>query len=281
MSDFEKIRKIILHYENLAREEYGGDFVSIANKNFSDLQLKYYSKEDNPDYSPNIKKFCYLYKYVVPHGYFIYSTFKRLRREIKPAIFSRNPTRIACIGGGPGTEILGLCRYLRECEADYAGHKIELIVFDRELSWRESCDMILDSVGNDLNIVLKFVQFDATISASYEAIDFSKFHFVTSNFFMSEIRKAKIVGATGKFWKFLFKSMGSGKVFVAIDFADADGSGWAHLKGILPKNHVSVIADPALTMSCPDSKTCILELKAELDHRPKKNAQNYVMAVIT
>jgi hypothetical protein len=37
------------------------------------LQQKYYSTLENPDYGKDIKKFCYLYKYSVAHGYYIYS----------------------------------------------------------------------------------------------------------------------------------------------------------------------------------------------------------------
>ena len=90
MSDFERIRPAISHFEQMARADHGENFCGEATTHFSDMKRKYYSSVENPDYAANIKKFCYLYKYAVAHGYYIYSTLKRLRPKIKPSIFSRN-----------------------------------------------------------------------------------------------------------------------------------------------------------------------------------------------
>lgn len=281
MSDFERIRPAISYFEQLARAEHGQDFCKEATSQFSDMQQKYYSSIENPDYSSNIKKFCYLYKYPVPHGYYIYATLKRLSRKIKPSIFSRNPTRIACIGGGPGTEIIGLCRYFREVESANLGNHVEITVFDKEPSWKDACQRVLGCMASDLKISLKFEQFDATMPETYAKIDLSGFHLVMANFFTSEIRKAKIVTAAKPFWKYAFESMGAGKIFLAVDFADTNGSGWRYVEGIIPSSATVVLSDENLGMSCPDSKACILALETELNHRPKKNAQNLVKAVIT
>ena len=281
MSDFERIRPAISHFEQLARTEHGQNFLNEATAQFIDMQRKYYSSVENPDYSANIKKFCYLYKYSVPHGYYIYTTLKRLSPKIKPSIFSRNPTRIACIGGGPGTEIIGLCRYFREVESVNLANYVEVTVYDKEPSWKDACARVLDCMAVDIKISLKFVEFDATAPETYSEIDLSGFHLVMANFFTSEIRKAKIITAAKPFWKHVFGSMGAGKIFLAVDFADNDGAGWKYVEGIIPSNATDVLSDKNLGMSCPDSKVSILALETELDHRPKKNAQNFVKAVIT
>ena len=155
MSDYARILPAISYYERLARAEHGAAFVAIVGRHFADMQAKYYSAIENPDYSTNTQKFCYLYKYAVSHGYYIYSTLRRLRPKIKPSIFSRNPTRIACIGGGPATEIIGLAKYLREVESENVGNPIEITVFDREPSWNDACQRILACVGSGLNITLR------------------------------------------------------------------------------------------------------------------------------
>lgn len=281
MSDFQRIRPAIRHYEQLARNACGGDFVAQAKVQFGDMQAKYYSSVENPDYSSNLKKFCYLYKYSVPHGYYIYSALKWMRPKIKPSIFSRNPTRIACVGGGPGTEIIGLCRYFREVEAENLGNRVEVTIFDKEPTWEAACRQVLQCVAPGIEIDLKFVAFDATDPATYAALDFSRFHLVMANFFASEIRKAKIVGASKAFWQHMFASMGAGKIFLAVDFADAKGTGWQYIGGIIPSGATTVLSHKTVDMKCPDSKASILTLEAELDHRPKKNAQNFVKAVIT
>lgn len=281
MSDYQRITPVISHYEGLARALHGEEFVAVATSHFDDLQQKYYSAVENPDYGSVVKKFCYLYKYSVAHGYFIYVALKALRPKIKPSIFSRNPTRIACVGGGPGTEIIGLCRYFREIEAENIGNQVEVTIFDKEPSWEEACRRVLACVAPGIDIKLTFVPFDATEPATYQNINFSGFHLVMANFFASEIRKAKIVGASKAFWKYLFDSMGAGKIFLAVDFADNQGAGWRYIDNIVPSSANSVISHSEHGMSCPDSKASILALEAELDHRPKKNAKNFVKAVIT
>jgi hypothetical protein len=281
MSDFQRIFPVISHYEQLAREAHSANFVLEATKQFSDMQRNYYSAVDNPDYGSNIKKFCYLYKYSVAHGYYIYSALKSLRPKIRPSIFSRNPTRIACVGGGPGTEIIGLFRYFREIEKENLGNKVEVTIFDKEPSWEEACHRVLACVSPGIDIELKFTAFDATDPATYSDIDFSGFALVMANFFASEIRKAKIVGASKAFWQQMFGSMGAGKIFLAVDFADAQGTGWHYIHSIIPADATSVLSHESVSLSCPDSKASILALEAELDHRPKKNAQNFVKAVIT
>lgn len=281
MSDYGRIRPVISHYEGLARATHGDGFVTVANSHFSDLQQKYYSSVENPDYGDVTKKFCYLYKYSVAHGYFIYVALKALRPKIRPSIFARNPTRIACVGGGPGTEIIGLCRYFREIEAENLGHRVEVTIFDKEATWEEACRRVLDCVSPGIDVKLTFVTFDATDPATYQNISFSGFHLVMANFFASEIRKAKIVGASRLFWKHVFESMGAGKIFLAVDFADNQGAGWRYIESIIPASANAMISQSEHGMSCPDSKASILALEAELDHRPKKNATNLLKAVIT
>lgn len=281
MSDFGRIESVIRHYEQLARKAHGSDFVKVATANFSEMQGKYFSATDNPDYLSDVRKFCYLYKYTVAHGYYIYSSLRRLRPKIKPSIFSRNPTRIACIGGGPGTEIVGLCRYLREVEAENVKNPIEITVFDKEPSWQDACEQVLACVSSGLNVTMKFVQFDATDKATYKNIDFAGFHLVMANFFASEIRKAGIAQTSKAFWTYMFRSMGAGKIFLVLDFADNAGTGWQYIEGIIPPGATEVLSQSEVGMSCPDPKHCILDLEAELDHRPKKNATNFEKAVIT
>ena len=80
---------------------------------------------------------------------------------------------------------------------------------------------------------------------------------MTANFFASEIRKAKIVQASKGFWTYLFKSMGAGKIFIAIDFADAQGVAWRYIDSVIPATATTVIGDEGVGMSCPDSKFAI------------------------
>jgi hypothetical protein len=179
------------------------------------------------------------------------------------------------------TCVKGINGYFREVEAENVENPVEITIFDKEPSWEDACRRVLECVSPDLNLTLKFVQFDATDEETYAEIDFSGFHLIMANFFASEIRKAKIVGASKAFWQHMFNSMGAGKIFLAVDFADNPGAGWRYIESIIPSSANAVLSDPSIAMACPDSKATIIALEAELDHRPKKNASNFVKAIIT
>lgn len=281
MSCYEKIEPAIRVYEAAIREKHGDEFVKKSLLQFSEFQKKYYSKLENPDYSGNIKKFCYLYKYSVAHGYFLYRALLKIDRKVKPRLFERNITKVACIGGGPGSEIIGISRFLNEKGGFHLKNKVEITIFDREPSWENSCKLIYNCVSKDINVVFKFKQFDATDHKTYSKIDFSHFSHVFCCFFSSEIRKASIENKAKPFWKYLFDSLGPSRVFIAIDFRDNAGQGIRYLNSVIPSKRTILIEDDFFDESCPDSKACIIDLEHELNHRPKKKGQNFLKSFIT
>lgn len=279
MSDYANLRPAISHYEAKCRNKFGQGFVGAANAHFTELQNKYYSKSDNPDYSSKLNKFCYLFKYSVAHGYYVFHSLKRARVTIGKELFSSSGMRIACIGGGPGSEIIGVLRYIREIEPQNRSIPIEIVVFDKEPTWEKVCTRVLECMPSASNVSVKFVEMDATNPSSYAPIDFSVFGIVISSFFMSETRKLRIATAARPFWKAMLGTMQKGAWLVALDFADNDGLNWNYLSSVIGsagRPFVDIISDSAVGMSCPDSKAAILALETELDHRPKKNATNLV-----
>ena len=114
MSYYQTVEPIIRRYEAHARNKFGKKFASLVNAEFSDLNKNYFSPVNNPDYGASLKKFAYLYKYSVAHGFFIFSALCTIKHS-KLGWFSGTKTlRIACIGGGPGSEIMGIVRYLKK-----------------------------------------------------------------------------------------------------------------------------------------------------------------------
>jgi len=90
-------------------------------------------KDKAIDYSLPATRLAYIYKYVTCHSNLVYT---RIPRSSKLAdLFNGGTVRVACLGGGPGSDFLGILKYCMEC-----GKKPDLKcqLFDREIAWGES-----------------------------------------------------------------------------------------------------------------------------------------------
>src|SRR5579859_7530708 len=60
------------------------------------------------DYSNPVKRFAYIYKYTVAHADYIMQLI-RSEKELRTLI-GRSSTEVACLGGGPGSDLLGILK---------------------------------------------------------------------------------------------------------------------------------------------------------------------------
>jgi hypothetical protein len=276
MSYYQTVEPIIRRYETLARNKFGRKFATLVNEQFVDLNKNYYSPVNNPNYGTSLKKFAYLYKYSVAHGHFIFSALCSVKHVRLGWFSGTNMLKIACIGGGPGSEIMGIVRYLKKRQLDTADRKIVITIYDKEPTWKGLCIALLGVIDHDCQIDLKFIEMDATDKESYFDQDYSKYDLIISSFFMSETKKLGIAAKSKTYWRYVFGSMKKGAAIVLLDYADNDGKNWAYAEGLVAEfDHFEVLSnEPSVAMSCPDDKACLLDLETELDHRPKKNGTN-------
>jgi Putative SAM-dependent methyltransferase len=278
VSYYQTVEPIIRRYEALARNKFGKKFATLVNEQFTDLNKNYFSSVDNPNYGTSLKKFAYLYKYSVAHGYFIFAALCTVKHAKLHWFSESNILRIACIGGGPGSEIMGIVRYLKRRTLDAAGKRIVITIYDKEPTWKGLCNALLGEIDHDCQIDLKFVAMDATAKESYAGQDYSNFDLIISSFFMSETKKLGIAAKSKAYFRHVFGSMKNGSAIVLLDYADKDGKNWAYAEGLVAEfDHFEALSsEPSVAMSCPDDKACLLDLESELDHRPKKNGTNFL-----
>lgn len=278
MSYYRTVEPIIRRYETLARNKFGKKFATLVNEQFTDLNKNYFSPVNNPDYRTSLKKFAYLYKYSVAHGYFIFSALCTAKHAKLGWFKETNVLRIACIGGGPGSEIMGIVRYLKKRALDAADKRVVVTIYDKEPTWKGLCIALLNQIDHDCQIALKFVEMDATERATFIDQDYSNYDLIISSFFMSETKKLGIAAKSKAYWRHVFGSMKNGSAIVLLDYADNDGKNWAYADGLVAEfeHFESLSSEASVAMSCPDDKGCLLDLETELDHRPKKNGTNFL-----
>ena len=83
--------------------------LTMLTRRYTDLK-----READPiDYSEPATRLAYLYKYVTCHSNLVYTRIKDLR-ELSD-LFEKSSVQVACLRGGPGSDLLGMLKYC----ADY------------------------------------------------------------------------------------------------------------------------------------------------------------------
>lgn len=137
-----------------------------------------------PDFSNPVIRFAYVYTYVPAHAHWV-SELIKWSDEAKN-IFESDKVRIACIGGGPGSDLVGMLKYLDERSGDMPAIFCEIadgcelwkrtwsdIGFALDLPVRLNTDYVTHCVGKP--------------DVWSHPVQFQKSDLLSMNFFVSEI----------------------------------------------------------------------------------------------
>jgi putative SAM-dependent methyltransferase len=169
-------------------------------------------------------RFAYIYTYVTCHANLVYQIIK-LSPELE-ALFDprsdRRRVKITCIGGGPGSELIGILKYLLKTEKQ---PKLGFTLYDKEKKWGECWN----DVDDKLDLPMEF-------NSHCEPMDVLDYEDWSSNskylesdlfsmiYFLSEIFKKK--EAATPFFENLFTNAKSGSLFLFLDNNHIDHYGW-------------------------------------------------------
>ena len=158
--------------------------------------------EGGPDFSDPATRFAYVYRYVPAHSHWLYESLRDCPEAMN--VLKSGKARITCIGGGPGSDVVGVLKLLDE-------KKIECQLFceliDGCVEWK--------TTWSDLAFLLDWKDALHTDYVIHEIGDaescdspskISKADIVTLSFFVSEIYHledaekylTKMLGATKK-----------------------------------------------------------------------------------
>lgn len=139
------------------------------------------------DYSDLAAQTAYLYRYVIGHADFIYQLLSRARAKSGSPLFSDTELWVTSIGGGPGSELLGLLKYLAEGNGEPEVSTIVYTVFDKEENWEHVVEAIAEAAEADIKIDIAFKTFDASAVAIPEGVEIDQEDIVIMSFFISEV----------------------------------------------------------------------------------------------
>jgi hypothetical protein len=188
----------------------------------------------NFSYKSPAVRFAYVYRYVTSHTCIVYESI-RDSAELR-SLFERDKVQVSCVGGGPGSDFLGILKYLVEKDLS---PRARFTVFDRERAWANTWDYVEDKIGMALPLSTNYCQLDVAKKATWEQYDkFLQSDLFTMIYFMSEVWGERV--GSKPFFDYLFTCAKPGALLLYVDNRDSEfagefdgyatGSGWEMLE---------------------------------------------------
>ncbi|MFC6183653.1 hypothetical protein [Pseudoxanthomonas japonensis] len=169
------------------------------------------------DYKNPATRFAYVYKYVASHGDYVAQVLYTLRLELGAPIFDQESLRVTCIGGGPGSDFIGLLKYLAENKKEQV-QKLTCYLVDREKAWADTWTEIHASLGTEIQLNANFQPLDVTEPEDWKyQKKFLQADLFTMSYFVSEVMALDKGGVVTAFWQTIFGSAKSGALFLYDD----------------------------------------------------------------
>jgi Putative SAM-dependent methyltransferase len=136
------------------------------------------------DYADPVTRFAYVFTYVAAHSSYVKQRLLSCE-QLKSALSRNDGLKVTCVGGGPGSEMLGL---LQACMSLDREKPLTVWLLDREESWSETWAEIDTRLEATFKLSTNSRQSDVTSYKTFDNLQkaFSSDIFIMS-FFMSEI----------------------------------------------------------------------------------------------
>jgi hypothetical protein len=189
--------------------------IQSLSKGYEDL-----AKGVTNDYSDVATRFAYIYKYVTSHANIVYQLIQG-SSELAD-LFDRDKVNVTCIGGGPGSDFLGILKYVIKEEKN---PRLRCTLFDKERAWGESWQDVDEKLEPQLAITTVVQPFDVTDKEGLS--NYGKYlnaDLFTMVYFMSEVDSLR--ESAEPFFTNLFEKAKTGAMFLYVDNNNEQFYGW-------------------------------------------------------
>lgn len=140
--------------------------------------------QGGPDFANPVIRFAYVYMYVPAHAHWV-SELIQWSRDVQQ-IFESDKVRIACIGGGPGSDLVGILKYLDERGGEMPGIFCEIA--DGCELWKRTWAEVAFALDRNVRLVTDYVtQLVGDPNVWTHPSQFEKSDLLSMSFFVSEI----------------------------------------------------------------------------------------------
>lgn len=233
------------------------------------------SPEAPINYKDPITRFSYIYKYVTSHSDYVYSTIESYSEHFNN--LGEN-IDVTCIGGGPGSDFLGILKYFIETEQK---KNITCYIYDKEDAWGDNWGDVHKKTNSkkiSLNTTYQRIDVKEKDSWSFRT-KHKNSDIVTLIYFMSEIYKLRDQGAT-EFISKIFKESKSGCIFIFIDNMNSNLSEWFESIAASTNVEIKEKDDSKTYLSREEEKDELKEYIQKIKNSPKLNATTSIRIAI-
>lgn len=218
MTLFEIVNGVLDELYDQGKKELGDKLDEEIIKQLTYLSSSYQKLSDASrtpiNYSSPATRFAYVYKYVAAHGDYLVQTMENVSKLLNGPIFHTDSTSVACIGGGPGSEIIGVLKYLEESKEESV-RRILFYLLDKEQAWSDTWTDIREKIEG-FDVSWMFQQLDITNSSSWKYTKkFLNADVFVMSYFYSEVQGLGVV--VNESIKSIFEDAKSGAFFIYID----------------------------------------------------------------
>jgi hypothetical protein len=226
-----------------------------------------------PDYADPVLRFAYIFKYVTSHANLVYS-FLQYEEDVLD-LLKREQVTITCLGGGPGSDLLGILKLLlsRRRKEGEKTQKVLAYICDREQAWSDSWGDIGMRIPEGDGVQLN------TICAPHDALDPKTWRerkslradLFTMVYFMSELYAHH--DEAEAYFEHVLAGAQPGALLLFIDNNDASFFGW--FDDLVEKHGFEVLAhEEGRQVMPPDEQMAVLErYTKKFDEKAKLQAR--------
>lgn len=217
------------------------------------------------DYSDPVTRFAYVYKYVTAHADLVCRLLEDF--DILGDLFDQDRVTVTSLGGGPGTELLGILKFM-ECQSK--SPSLHLEICDREEFWGEAWTDVSNKIKAPCSISTSFRALDVTKSTSLGYKKLLAADLFTMVYFMSEVYATR--EQAQQFFDNLFTKAKPGALFIFADNNRSEFTDW--FDSLAAVHGVKVLHSGSVTFQVGfDEEKKALGLYLEkFDHLPRLTA---------
>jgi hypothetical protein len=192
------------------------------------------------DYSLLTSRFAYVYCYVTSHADVIY----QLVRDTPAlaALMASDPLRVTCVGGGPGSDFIGLLKYMR---LEGLTTSTACQVLDRERGWGDCWSDVFLQLRLPFRFGTNFQPVDVCVPADWRDMGgLVQADLVTMIYFLSEVYGSR--EAATPCFRHIMSTMRPGALLLYVDNEDSRFTQW--FDGMAGDEGLEVLAGAACHM---------------------------------
>ena len=180
------------------------------------------------DYSDPSTRYAYICCYVASHANMVTQLIGQNPEICK--LFKQDSVKITCLGGGPGSDLLGILKHvetseenMKAAEQDFEPVHLKFYLYDGEPAWSDAWGDVDEKISR--NISTYFQHFDVSKPKSYSGNSkYLSSDLFTMVYFVSEVYSCRTLAEP--FFRNLFARAKPGALFLFVDNASAVFFDW-------------------------------------------------------